>query len=72
LISNPYIGDGKNQELTDKYAMTRVGDETDTSPYPDPSDNLYVSTGEYIRNMNLLISYINSVNSQKKDLNIKK
>lgn len=58
FISNPYIGDGQNKEPTDKYATTRVGDETDTSPYPDPSDNLYISTGEYISNMNLLISYI--------------
>jgi hypothetical protein len=61
FISNPYIGDGQNQELTDNYATTRVGDETDTSPYPDPSDQLYISTGEYIRNMNILINYIKSV-----------
>lgn len=58
FISNPYSGDGQNQDITDKYTTTRVGDETDTSPYPDPSDKLYISTGEYIRNMNLLISYI--------------
>ena len=63
-ISNPYIGEGQNQEQTDKYASTRVGDETDTSPYPDPSDNLYISTGTYIRNMNLLISFIKSDNSK--------
>jgi hypothetical protein len=60
FISNPYIGDGQNQVLTDNYATTRVGDETDTSPYSDPSDQLYISTGEYIRNMNILINYIKS------------
>jgi PelA/Pel-15E family pectate lyase len=63
FVSNPYIGDGQKTEPTDKYATTRVGDETDTSPYPDPSDNQYISTGEYIRNMNLLISYIKTIKS---------
>jgi PelA/Pel-15E family pectate lyase len=62
-ISHPYIGDGQNQEPTDKYASTNVGDETDTSPYPDPSDQDYISTSEYINNMNILINYIQSSKS---------
>jgi hypothetical protein len=33
---------------------------TDTSPYRDPSDLKYISTGEYIRNMNLLVNFNNS------------
>lgn len=60
LISNPYIGDGQNQELTDKYASTGVGDETDTSPYPNQSDQEYISIPYYIRNMKMLINYIES------------
>ncbi len=56
--SNPYIGDGQNQELTDEYATTYVGDETDTSPYEDTSEQEYISTGAYIQNMNLLINYL--------------
>lgn len=59
--SNPYIGDGQKQELTDEFASTNVGDETDTSPFRDPSDQTYVSIPEYIRNMSLLISYIRSL-----------
>ncbi len=59
-ISNPYIGDGQKQEPTDQYASTNVGDETDTSPYRDPSEKEYISTGDYIRNMNFLINYIRS------------
>ena len=59
-ISNPYIGDGQKQELTDEFASTNVGDETDTSPFRDPSDQKYISTGDYIRNMTLLINYIKS------------
>ena len=57
-ISNPYIGDGQNKEQTNAYATTQVGDKTDTSPFRDDSDQLYISTREYIRNMNLLISYL--------------
>ena len=59
--SNPYIGDGQKQELTDEFASTNVGDETDTSPFRDPSDQTYISIPEYIRNMSLLISYIRSL-----------
>jgi hypothetical protein len=57
-ISHPYIGDGQKQESADQFASTNVGDETDTSPYKDSSDQEYISTGDYIRNMNLLINYI--------------
>ena len=59
-ISNPYIGDGIKSEATDAFATTRVGDETDTSPYPDETDQKYISTGTYIRNMKLLINYVNT------------
>ncbi|WP_370476390.1 pectate lyase [Tamlana flava] len=59
-ISNPYIGDGKNTSQTDKYATTRVGDETDTSPFPNETNQEYISTRTYIRNMKLLINFINS------------
>lgn len=58
--SNPYIGDGQKQELTDEFASTNVGDETDTSPFRDQSEQEYISTGDYIRNMTMLISYIRS------------
>jgi len=59
-ISNPYIGDGTKTKPTDQYATTQVGDETDTSPYPNETDQEYISTGTYIRNMKLLINYIKS------------
>ncbi|WNH10437.1 hypothetical protein [Thalassobellus suaedae] len=58
FISNPYIGDGKKTELTDAYSTTRVGDETDTSPFQNTTDQKYISTGNYIRNMKLLINYL--------------
>ncbi|MFC2115876.1 pectate lyase [Bacteroidota bacterium] len=58
MCSNPYIGDGQKQEATDEFASTHVGDETDTSPYRDPTDQEYISTGRYILNMKLLINYL--------------
>ncbi len=59
MISHPYNGDGQNQESTDKYATTHVGDKTDTSPYRDLTDQEYISTRLYINNMRLLINYLN-------------
>jgi PelA/Pel-15E family pectate lyase len=56
-ISNPYAGDGTRTEPTDAYASTNAGDETDTSPYRNRSDQEYISTGTYIRNMTTLINY---------------
>jgi len=56
--SNPYIGDGTKTEPTDTYASTNVGDETDTSPYRDESDQDYISTSEYIRNMTVLMTFV--------------
>ena len=38
-----------------------VGDKTDTSPYRDMSEQDYISTPAYIRNMNLLINYLKSI-----------
>lgn len=60
MISNPYIGDGKNKESTNEFASTHVGDKTDTSPYKDQSDQLYISTAAFISNMNILMNYIKS------------
>ncbi len=61
MISNPYIGDGQNKEPTDEFASTNVGDKTDTSPYRDISDQEYISTPAYVRNMYLLINYLKSM-----------
>lgn len=59
--SNPYVGDGTKTEPTNRYASTHVGDETDTSPYRDESDREYISTSEFIRNMQVLMNYVVSV-----------
>jgi hypothetical protein len=61
MISHSYTGDGQNRNPTDVYASANVGDTTDTSPYRDTSDQEYISTPAYIRNMQVLIHYLRSV-----------
>jgi len=65
--SHPYTGDGLKSEPTDEFASKNNGDETDTSPFMDTSDQLYISTGAYIRNMNSLISYVQSSEKSPKN-----
>lgn len=62
MISHSYAGDGKNKDTTDQFAESFVGDETDTSPYRDTTDQKYISTSTYIENMHLLINYLKSLN----------
>lgn len=64
MISHPYIGDGQAKEPTNEWASTYVGDKTDTSPYRDTSDNLYLSTAEYMRNMRLLLSFLQTAKKE--------
>ena len=56
--SHPYTRDGSKQPVDGDYCETKVGDETDTSPFPDPSPAVGISTGAYIRNMGVLIEYL--------------
>lgn len=58
MISNPYAGDGTRTDPTERYASTFVGDETDTSPYHNTSEQEFLSTGLYVRNMRTLIHYL--------------
>lgn len=60
-ISNPYSCDGIDCKLTDKYASTFVGDITDTSPYRDTTNQEYISTRLYIKNITVLINYLNNI-----------
>lgn len=58
MISHPYIGDGVATVPGDLYATTYVGDESDTSPFRDTTEQQYISTPLYIRNMQTLIRYL--------------
>ena len=58
MISNPYIGEGMKEELTDQYATSHVGDSTDTSPFRDTTEQMYISTRTYLNNMRMIIDWL--------------
>jgi hypothetical protein len=52
--SHVYKADGSSTPTPGDFSRTVVGDETDTSPFPD-SKLVGISTAAYIRNMSALI-----------------
>jgi len=57
--SHPYAGPGSKQVAPGKFSDTNVGDDTDTSPYPDPRMT-GISTAAFVRNMSVLIRALGS------------
>jgi hypothetical protein len=55
MTSHPYRGPGNRRVTPGDYGITQVGDETDTSPYPNPNPATGISTATYIANMARLI-----------------
>jgi hypothetical protein len=55
--SHPYRGDGSTIVAPGNYRTTNVGDDSDTSPYPD-STVTGISIDAFIRNMSVLIRAI--------------
>ena len=57
--SHPYRGEGSKTAASGDFSQTHVGDDSDTSPFPD--DTLTgISTAAYIRNMSVLIRFLES------------
>ena len=56
--SHPYTRDGSTSPAHGDFSQTYVGDDTDTSPYPDPK-LMGISIDAYIRNMGTLIKSLN-------------
>jgi PelA/Pel-15E family pectate lyase len=52
--SHPYRSPGSTQPAAGDFARTHVGDDTDTSPFPDETLT-GISTAAYIRNMSVLL-----------------
>ena len=52
--SHPYRGDGSKTPAPGDFSRTHVGDDTDTSPYPDP-ELKGISIEAFVRNMSVLI-----------------
>ena len=46
MTSRPYRGDGSKEVAKGDFSGTQVGDESDTSPYPDPNPVIGISTAE--------------------------
>ena len=59
--SNPYIGDGSPTPAPGDFALSHVGDATDTSPYPDPDPAIGISTSAYIEKMGVLLRRLAAV-----------
>jgi hypothetical protein len=57
-MSNPYRGDGSTTPAPGDFSQTRVGDETDTSPFITDKPPIGISTGTYIENMSALIAFV--------------
>ncbi len=55
MTSHPSRGPGSRRSTPGDYGITQVGDETDTSPFPDPNPRIGISTATYIANMARLI-----------------
>jgi hypothetical protein len=57
-ISHPYRGTGPREVAPGDFSETEVGDDYDTSPYRSDDAPLGISTRVYVRNMFLLIRFL--------------
>lgn len=58
--SNPYIGDGDPVAPPGAAIRGQVGDRSDTSPFNTDTPELGVNTATYIRNMSILLRYLDT------------
>ncbi|MDH7605992.1 MAG: hypothetical protein QHH13_13915, partial [Melioribacter sp.] len=63
FISNPYIkGEITGDENSEMYSKTYAGDKFDTSPFPNDTDEKFISTRLFIENVSYLLRYLKTVN----------
>lgn len=55
--THPYRGPGSATVAPGDFSQTHVGDDSDTSPFPDPA-LMGISTDAYIRHMSVLIRHL--------------
>ena len=58
--SHPYTRDGAKEVTPGDFGATQVGDETDTSPYRATQAVSGISTGTFIRNLDVLIRFLDA------------
>ncbi len=56
--SNPYAGPGSATPTPGDYSTTRVGDQTDTSPFITDAPPTGISVGTFVQNMATLTQYV--------------
>jgi PelA/Pel-15E family pectate lyase len=59
MNSHPYRGNGSKQVASGNFSQSNVGDDTDTSPFPDTAIT-GISTAAFIRNMSVLIRTVDT------------
>ncbi|MEN0038988.1 MAG: pectate lyase [Cellvibrio sp.] len=59
--TNPYNGVAPATKADNNYSATMVGNEWDTSPFPVEKPVMGISTGTYIKNMGVLIQYLQAL-----------
>lgn len=59
MTSHPYSFNPIMSDTSNVYTSTFAGDLSDTSPFPDSSEQEYISTSAFIRNMKLMIRFLN-------------
>ena len=59
--TNPYKGAAPVTKANNNYSATMVGDEWDTSPFPVENPVMGISTGAYVKNMGVLIQYLQAL-----------
>lgn len=61
FISNPYIDEERiGDSETTSYSISYVGDKFDTSPFPNNTNEKFISIREYIKNIKILLNYLKS------------
>jgi PelA/Pel-15E family pectate lyase len=59
--SNPYVHQGSDASTGADYSQTYVGDQYDTSPYPDPEPPFGISTETFVQNMGVFVRFISDI-----------
>jgi PelA/Pel-15E family pectate lyase len=63
--SHPYRGKPNEGAVAGDFASTHVGDEWDTSPFPDTARTPSISTAEYLRRMNILVHWLSEASATR-------
>jgi len=58
MTSHPYMRDGYATPVPGDFSQAMVGDDTDTSPFPNPDPIQGVSTAHFVSNLSTLLHHV--------------